>query len=294
MHYNGPVVRPYTDANSIILEVTVGCTHNSCTFCNFYKGCSFQIASLQQIEEDLKEVSQYQQNAREVWASGGNPYALSTEKLAMIAKLIRKYLPKARISTYARVDDLLRKSVEDMKYLRKLGIEDLVIGIESGYDPALNHVNKGYSASDILEGCKRLEKAGVAYRVIYLGGIAGSGKGEEAAMATAKLLNQLHPYYMFMTTVSVMPDTKLYNEVQAGKFKEASELERIREFRTLLSSMTNEIVVDSRSVANMIPFVGKMPCDKNKIIQKLDDMIDRFSQGDEELLRARRSRIYSV
>ena len=91
-----------------------------------------------------------------------------------------------------------------------------------------------------------------------------------------------------------MPDTKLYDEVQAGEFKEASELERIREFRTLLSSMNNEIVVDSRSVANMIPFVAEMPRDKDKIVQKLDDMIDRFSQGDEESLRARRSRIYSV
>ena len=153
MHYNGPIVRPFTDAESVMLEVTVGCTHNACTFCNFYEGIPFQVAPIEQIEEDLQEVSSYNPHVKNVWAAGGNPYALSTEKLADIARLIRKYLPKARISTYARVDDLVRKSVEEMKYLKDLGIEDLVIGIESGYDPALSFVNKGYTALDILTGC---------------------------------------------------------------------------------------------------------------------------------------------
>ena len=192
MHYNGPVIRPQTDADSVFIEVTVGCTHDSCTFCNFYDGYPFRVAPLEQVEADLKEAAQYNPHAKKVWASGGNPYALSTEKLAVLAKLFKKYLPEGRISTYARVDDLLRRSVEDMRYLKQLGFDDIVVGIESGDDEVLAHTKKGYTAADILEGCKKLEQAGVDYRVIYLGGLAGHGKAHKSAKKSAALLNQLH------------------------------------------------------------------------------------------------------
>jgi radical SAM superfamily enzyme YgiQ (UPF0313 family) len=294
MHYNGPVVRPYTDADSLIVEVTVGCTHNSCTFCNFYKGYQFSPAPLSQIESDLKEAAAYSKKIRNIWASGGNPYALSTGKLLQIGRLMRKYFPEARISTYARVDDLCRKSAEEMRELRKAGFEDLVIGIESGYDPVLKHVNKGYSAQDILTGCKRLEEAGVDYRIIYLGGLAGSGKGEEAALASAKLINRLHPYYMFLTTVAVLPETELYREMQEGSFTEATERERFQEFRTLIGNMENPIVIDSRSVANMIPFVANLPADKEKTLEMLDQVIESMSEENEQTLHRRRSMLHSV
>lgn len=294
MHYNGPVVRPYTDAGSVMLEVTVGCTHNSCTFCNFYEGVPFRIAPMEQIEEDLQEVRSYNPNVRNVWAAGGNPYALPVEKLAEIAKLIRKYLPEARISTYARVDDLLRKSVDDMKYLKELGIEDLVIGIESAYDPALSFVNKGYTAQDILTGCKRLEEAGVDYRLIYLGGIAGSGNGKKAAHATAEVLNQLHPYYLFMSTVALLPGTKLHRQIESGEFQEESEKERIEEFRTLLSELDNQIVVDSRSVANAIPFVAELPRDKERVVAELDDLIAKLDKRAARQMHDHRARLMSV
>ena len=100
------------------------------------------MAPLEQVEADLKEAAQYNPHAKKVWASGGNPYALSTEKLAVLAKLFKKYLPEGRISTYARVDDLLRRSVEDMRYLKQLGFEDIVVGIESGDDEVLTHTKK--------------------------------------------------------------------------------------------------------------------------------------------------------
>jgi Fe-S oxidoreductase len=295
MHYNGPIVRPYTDADSLIIEVTVGCTHNKCIFCNFYKGIDFQIATIEQIEMDLKEASRLvPRDIKNVWASGGNPYALSVEKLTTIAKLIRKYFPQAIISMYARVDDLCRKTVEDMMHLKDLGIADIVVGIENGYDPALSYVNKGYRSADILEGCKRLEKAGVDYRIIYLGGLSGAGKGDLAAVASAKLLNRLHPYYMFMTTVAILPGTEIHVSAQNGEFEEATELERIKEFRMLIGELRNDMIIDSRSVANMVPFVAQIPRDKEKILHLLDKMIQDFSDKDEEAMHGRRSELLSV
>lgn len=294
MHYHGPIVRPYTDANSLMLEVTVGCTHNSCTFCNFYQGYPFRVAPMSQIEADLQEAASYSPNLKEIWAAGGNPYALGTEKLKAIGALIKKYFPQARISTYARVDDLCRKSVEEMRELKEAGFVDVIIGIESGYDPALNFVNKGYKAQDILTGCKRLEAAGVDYRIIYLGGLAGKGKGEEAALASAKIINQLHPYYMYLSTVAILPDTKLYAQVVHHEFAEASERERFQEFRTLIANLNNPLVVDSRSVANMVPFVVELPRDKDKTLAMLDKVIASMDAEDEEALHERRSRLTAV
>lgn len=289
MHYNGPIVRPQTEADALFIEVTVGCTHNSCTFCNFYEGYPFHVVPLSQVEANLQEASKYNPDAWKVWASGGNPFALSVEKLASLAKLFKKYLPKARIATYARVNDLYNKSVDDIKYLKSLGYDDIVLGIESGDDEVLEHVNKGYTSQDILQQCKKLEAAGMTYRVIYLGGLAGHGKCEESAMRTAKILNQLHPNYMFLTTVTILKGTPLYDEIQAGTFVDADEIERIQEFRTLCKNLKNEITIYAATSTNMFPFVAHFPDDKDHIVSELDKIICNFSTADETLLRARRS-----
>lgn len=294
MHYNGPIVRPPTDAYSLMLEVTVGCSHNQCRFCNFYQGYPFKMAPLSQIEEDLIEVSRIRPDLKEVWAVGGNPYVLSVSRLEKIALLIRKYLPQAHISTYARVTDLMNKSVDDLCYLKQLGFEDLLIGIESGDDEALTFMNKGYLSCDILQQLKKLEEADVDYRVIYLGGIAGKGKCKESAVKTAQLLNQLHPYMIFLTTVAILPDTPLKQDVEKGLFKEPGELERIEELKTLVEHLENEIYVYARSVSSAVDFTGYLPKDKETILNYLKDVIDHFNENDELKVKQRRKQLKSV
>lgn len=294
MHYHGPIVRPQTDAFDLFIEVTVGCTHNSCTFCNFYDGFPFHIAPVSQIEEDLQEAKRKHVHPDRIWASGGNPYALSTKKLAVIGKLFQKYFPGVPVSTYARVDDLTRKSVEDMKYLKSLGWGDLVIGIESGDDDVLAHVNKGYTAQDILDGCQKLEKAGVTYRIIYLGGLAGKGHGEETAHRTAKLLNQLHPYFMYLTTVSVLPGTELYDERAAGQFVEESEKERLTEFITLLSEMKNDIRVFAAPNTTRFTFNIDLQKEKGYVIDRMRIIRDSLTAKDERRIQAYRNAMTSV
>lgn len=294
MHYNGPIVRPPTDAFSVMLEVTVGCTHDSCKFCNFYRGYPFRMASLEQIEEDLQEARDYNIHAKKVWAAGGNPYALSVDKLEKIALLIRKYLPEASISTYARVDDFKRKSVEDIRHLKELGFTDILIGIESGDDEALAYMKKGYTSQDILEQLKKVDASGVRYRVIYLGGIAGAGKCVESAKKTAKLLNQLNPYMIFITSVAVLPGTELYDAVQAGEFTEASELERIKEIQTLVGSLNNKIFIYARSVSSSVDFTAYFPEDKKKVSDYLEKIVDGFTEEDEAMLKIRRKSLRSV
>lgn len=294
MHYNGPIVRPQTNAYDLFIEVTVGCTHNSCTFCNFYDGFPFRIAPLSQVEADLQEAKILYPHTKKIWASGGNPFALSVRKLTVLASLFKKYFPDAEVSTYARVNDLYQKSVDDIRNLHELGYSNLVLGIESCDDEVLKHVNKGYTVADILRECKKMEAAGMPYRIIYLGGLAGKGKGEESARKTAHILNQLHPYYMFLTTVSILPGTTLYNEVQQGTFQEQTELERIKEFRMLISEMYNPLQVFAETSTNMVGFTASFPKDKAHILFQLDKVIDNFTDYDEATLHLRRSKMTSV
>lgn len=294
MHYNGPIVRPQTDANSLFVEVTVGCTHNSCKFCNFYEGYPFSVAPLEQIEEDLAEARRIYPSVGKIWANGGNPYALSTEKLAEIGKLFRKYFPESRISTYARIDDLTRKSVEEMRYLKELGWEDLVIGFENGDDEALSYMNKGYTSADVVEGCRKLEEAGVDYRLIFLGGLAGKGKCEASALKTAEVLNQLHPYLMYLNSVSVLPGTPLYEERQKGVFQEAGEKELVMEFVTLLENMKNDIKIFAAPNTTPFSFYVDLQPNKKELIRQMRGFADSLSDAEESELSEQRTRRRSV
>lgn len=294
MIFNGPIIRPQTDADSVFIEVTVGCTHNNCTFCNFYEDFPFRVIPINQVEENLKEAASLYPDAQRAWASGGNPFALSVERLAELAKLFKKYLPKANIATYARINDFYNKSVEEIRYLKELGIDDIVIGVESGDDEVLERVKKGYSSEDIVRECKKLEEAGMTYRFVYLGALGGKGKGEQNALNTAKVLNQIHPTYMILQTVAVLPGTELYEEMQAGKFVEAMERERIEEYCTLIENLTNDITVDSRTSANSLYFKADLPREKELLVKELRNFIENLSSEQEEALHNRRSKMRSV
>lgn len=294
MHYTGPVVRPPHEANSILLEVTVGCTHNSCKFCTFYKGTPFRMAKMEQIEADLKESRALWPDARRVYALGGDPFTMSTDRLKNIGRIIKNYLPKANIGTYARITSIIPKSVDELKELREIGYNDLVIGIESGDDEVLKQMNKGYSSADILNECRKLERAGINYYVIYLGGLAGHGNGERNAANTAEILNQLNPSHMYMTSVAVLPDSELYQDVLAGTFQEATEKERIEETLILVEKLKNPIMLYGQSVANPVNFIAKLPEQREELIHGLKKTLNTFTARDERSLRSYRESLRTI
>lgn len=289
MIFHGPVIRPQTDADSVFIEVTAGCTHNSCSFCNFYKDTPFYVAPVEQVEKDLKEAKDAYPGAKKIWASGGNPFALSPDKLIRLGHLFKKYYPEAVVSTYARIDDLYRKSIADIKAIHDAGIDDIMIGIESGDDEVLSFVNKGYTAADIVRECQKLDAAGMPYRMIYLGGLAGKGKLVESAKKSAAVINQIHPYYMILTNVTIMPGTKLYQQRESGEFTESTEKERLMEIRELISDLRNPIVVDSGTASSSVYFVADLPKDREVLREQLDRYIASFSEKDEELWQFRRA-----
>ncbi|WPC76340.1 radical SAM protein [Vibrio porteresiae] len=294
MHYTGPVIRPPHEANSILLEVTVGCTHNSCRFCTFYYDTPYRVAPKKQVEHDLQEAKRRNPFAKRLYAVGGDPFTLRTAKLIDLAQLIRQYFPNINIGMYARVDSMYNKTVEDLKRLKAEGINDLVIGIESGDDEVLSQMDKGYTSADIIRECLKLEEAGIAYRVIFLGGLAGKDNGERNARNTAHVLNQLHPTHMYMTSVAVQMESALYQDVLDGRFTEASEYERIAETLSLIKQLQNPIVLLGQSVANPVNFIASLPEDYQELTSMLELTLRRFTDNDENSLREYRERLVNI
>ena len=158
----------------------------------------------------------------------------------------------------------------------------------------LKAVNKGYTAEDVIRECQKIGQAGLPFRIIYLGGLAGAGRLEESARKSAAVFNQIHPYYMYLTNVAVLPGTELYGQMMRGEFAEATEKERLQEIRTLLAEMRNPIVVDTESAASSIYLKVKLPEEKASVLRELDAFIARFTPEQEKLLHARRARMLSV
>ena len=151
-------------------------------------------------------------------------------------------------------------------------------------------VNKGYTAQDILDAGKKMDEAGITYRIIYLGGLAGKGKLVESAKKSAAIFNQLHPYYMMLTNVSVLPGTKLYDQMEAGEWTEATERERIEEIRTLLAELKIPITINSGTSTSSVRFEVTLPQEREQILSALDKTINRFDeQVEAELSRWRHS-----
>ena len=188
-------------------------------------------------------------------------------------------------TTYAIISDFKNKSVEDIKKIKEHGLDEIMIGIETGDDEVLRFVNKGYTAADILEAGRKMDEAGITYRMIYLGGLAGKGKLVESAKQSAKIFNQIHPYYMMLTNVSVLPGTKLFEQMQAGQWVEASEKERIEEIRTLLNELQIPITVNSGTSTSTVRFEVKLPEERQEILAQLDEVLDKFDDKTENALR---------
>lgn len=292
LHFTGQVWRPPYEANSQLLQVTAGCTHNKCKFCSLYHGTKFRLSPITEVEEDLKVIRNYQPKARRVFLTGANPFALSYDRLLDLGLLIRKYLRHCEnIGMFARISDIKPKTVKELKNLRHLGFDGISIGTESGDDDTLAAMNKGYTASDIIEQCRKLEEANIRYNFVYLTGLAGKNRGERNAVNTAEVFNRLHPFTINFVSLTVFPESELYEEIQRGNFAEASEHEKLLELRTFISKLRIETTLLGNTVSNTVPFVGMLPGDKARIIKELDSVMKNVGENE---LRGYRDGIESL
>ena len=287
MHFTGTVYRnPYWPTWPL-LEITQGCTHNKCKFCTMYKDVPFKMSPMEWIEEDMKELAEYDPEAGMIQLLSANPLALSYERLEPILVIIHKYLPKIEhIYASTRVTDIRNKTVEELKKMKELGVREISLGVESGDDWTLDRINKGYRAADILEQCHKLEEAGIDYWMTFLNGVAGREHSREHAIHSAEIFSKCKPMLVGTGGLTLFPGTPLLEEAQRGEFDPLSEKEMLEELKLFVENLTCDCSFITHHTISGVNLSGPdFLSRKDKIVAALDHQI---SHGDLDWMAALR------
>lgn len=274
MKYEGMIIRPPSEAASLLLQVTVGCSHNKCTFCGAYKEKKFRIKSDAEILEDIIEASHYRR-IEKVFLCDGDALIIPQERLkGILVKIKENVRGLQRIGLYANAKSILRKSVSDLIELRENGLGIIYLGIESGSDEVLINIRKGSDRAKILEAGRRVKEAGITLSVTVLLGIAGIEKSREHALETAKLLTEIDPDYVGALTVMVLPGTPLYEEQRNGSFKLPDKFGLIAELGMMIanSKFTN-CFFTSNHASNYLPVRVRLPEEKEQVLSLIENVI---------------------
>jgi len=277
MKYTGPTYRPPYEADSLLLQVTVGCTHNKCTFCTMYRDTRFSIESMEQIEKDLKEARALYGDVKRVFLVNGDAFVLSANRLKPIAELIIHYFPNVEVITmYASINNIKSKSDKELEALRDLRINDLWIGTETGHGETLKYMNKGFSLKDSYDQLDRLNKAGIRHIDILIFGGAGRGKGIENAVANAKLINFAKPLGVSITTLGAFGDSRLAEDVEQGIFIPATEREVLEEQKKMIELIEVDTLYLGIHGINTVTFDAQLPKDRDKAIEIVNTAMARL------------------
>ncbi|MGQ1909110.1 radical SAM protein [Marinifilum sp. RC60d5] len=280
MKYTGTTYRPPIEANTLLLQVTVGCSHNSCSFCTMYKDVQFKIEQMEQIEKDLQEAKLLYGSQKRIFLLNADAFVLSARKLKEISTKVIEYFPEIEVITmYASVRNIMSKTDNELRELREMRINDLWVGLESGSDDVLKKVNKGHTINDAYEQLERLTKAGIRHNDIFMLGAGGKGKSIENAMQAAKLINITGSNLVGVTSLGFFPGSKIAKDVEDGTFIPATELEILEEERKLIELIEVEnMPFYGGHPINATQLNGLLPRDKVQMLQSIDDAISISDQ----------------
>lgn len=236
---------------------------------------------MEEFEEDLAEIKTYQPNVRRIFWTGANPFAMSYENLRLRAWTVRDYLIKCQtIAMFSSIRDIKSKEVWQLRKLRAAGINGLSIGTESGDDQTLLLANKGYNSDDIVEQCQKLDEAGIEYYFVYMTGLAGKGNGYRNAVNSARLFSQLNPYFISVDSLTLFPDTELYEMAKRGEFVPAGEKERIEELQIFIQNLQIRTHLLANSSSNFYPITAFLPKEREKVIGELQHILDTVDEAE--------------
>lgn len=283
MKFIGLTYRPPFEASSLLLQVTSGCSHNKCSFCTMYRDVPFKMETLEQIEKDLDEAGTLFPHVNRVFLENGDPFVLSADKLKVIAELIHEKLPSVEtIAMYASIGNIMTKTDEELRTLRKLGINELNIGVESGLDATLSMMNKGFSSNEAVSELLRLKKAGIDFGANIIFGAGGFGKGAENAIATAKLINRTQPYLIFTGTIHAEPGCPLYEDMQYERFVENTVEEYLDEEEIFLQHLeVDNCYYFGLHPSNIVRMAGQLQKDRDMLMMEIEKK--RKSLGPDQL-----------
>ncbi len=284
MKYEGDIIRPPSEAHSLLLQVTVGCSHNRCTFCPSFKGKRFRIKSLDEIVEDLEYASRRFRRVDRLFLCDGDALIIPQQRLIAILDAIRTHLPGVgRIGTYANAKSIRKKSVEELSELRERGLGIVYLGIESGNEEVLARIRKGATCEQIVEAARRVKEAGITLSVTVLLGIGGVAMSEAHARDTARILTDVDPDFAGVLTVMLAPGTALHEEARSGAFVLPGTFALLEELGIIVSGARfSNCFFTANHASNYLPIRARMPRDREKVLRLIDDVVRR---SDASLLR---------
>jgi radical SAM superfamily enzyme YgiQ (UPF0313 family) len=272
MHYEGTIIRPPSEALSILLQVTLGCSHNSCTFCGTYNDKRFNIRDEGTILRDILFASKYMRNQHRLFLMDGDALIIPQKKLVWIMDKIQEHLPWVRrVGAYANAKSIKMKSDEDLSLLKEKGLGILYLGVESGDDETLKKVCKGTTAENLVIQGRRVQQAGIKLSVTVLLGIAGRSGSLRHARATGELLTAMDPNYVGALTVMILPNTPLGEDFAAGGFELPDKKELLQELREMFThTHLSGGLFFSNHASNYLPVKARLPKDREKTLALID------------------------
>lgn len=273
MRYEGTIYRPPSEANSLLIQATIGCPHNKCTFCTMYKDTKFRIRSVEDIKEDLTAARDYYGDfIPSLFFPDGNTIIMKTEQLLEIITYAKELFPHLeRITVYGSARFINKKSEADLIRLREAGLTRIHTGMESGDDETLKRVNKGTTAEEIIAAGLKLKAAGIQTSEYYLTGIGGLERTREHAINSAKALSAFSPNFVRIRTFVPVPGTPLYEDYRQGTFQLLTPHQALREIRLLIENMNcDQTMVLSDHVANYWDVSGMIPGDREEMLNQID------------------------
>ncbi len=274
MRYEGNIYRPPSEAYSYLLQVTIGCAHNSCTFCSMFKDKKFRVRDIEEVMEDIAMARQYYSAIRRIFLCDGDALCLSTGKLMVILNALTETFPECeRIGIYGYPRDILKKSEEELVQLKEAGLSIVYIGAESGSDEILKDIRKDVTRAEIIEAVHKIERVGLTSSVTFINGLGGRAKWREHAIETGTMIRELGASYVALLTLMLEPGAPLLEEIREGRFEVLSGEEIVAETHLMMEQMTpmeKPCIFRSNHASNYVSLKGNLPEDRERMMRQLE------------------------
>ena len=276
MNYEGAIYRPPSEARSLIIQATIGCSHNKCRFCGMYKDKKFRIRALDEIKKDITDAKSIYKSVYRLFIADGNALAMSTPDLLVILKHISFTFPDCeRVGIYATPKDILRKSVTDLESLKNSGLGVIYLGIESGNPEVLKRVEKGATREEIIAAGKKIMGTDIKLSVTVISGLGGHLLSNEHAIDSATLVNAISPDYLGILTLMIEEGAPIKEDIRNGSFTLLSPNEVLKELLIFLENINlkGPTLFRSNHASNYIPLGGVLPNDKSRLIKEIKEAL---------------------
>jgi len=286
MYYEGKIYRPWPEANSLLIQTTLGCTYNKCTFCDMFREKRFRIRKIEEIFKDIDEARQIYRHIGSIFLIDGNVLALKTEfHLKILEKITATFPECSKIALYAGLNDLRRKSVDDLKKLKQAGLTLAYTGLETGDSVTLERIKKGLTPEQAEAGMAKAKAAGIDVLVSIIFGIGGKERSREHIVETTRLLNMMEPEQIAPMALAIQPGTELAEQVETDEFIQATPLQILEEEKFLLENLAGfETIYWGDHANNIVSSRGRLPASRKHFLGKIDHAIASHPVTEQEVL----------